>query len=502
MTADLSIAALLQAAEYLEKREAEHGYASSMPITLATSDLMSPYKGKQPIASKYNDQFNSNHHDYTQGSSPKSNHHNINSHHRHMNAINNKSRHRSDNINIAASNQDIAKRGSQLINTDSKSRSTRGSAGNGHNLSSRVSVSSLSSCSNQSGIDFHQASGSSSGGSCPTTNGYLDFSSISSASSSEYNELNHQRCNNNNVSSSAIGLAPLGQQVSTNHRLLVATSNPEYHHHLLLQQRSPPTSLSHHHLIGDLDGDISMHCGDANSLNGSCSSKRPKKKSQGNRSTHNELEKNRRAHLRTCLEKLKEVVPLESDSSRHTTLGLLTKAKGFIRTLEDCDRRQQMHIAELMDRQRFLRSKLEEINKDPGSQLIHNQQIQVRQQQAQNGLTIVSENYSPTSLASSISATSDLHQSVMSSSNLTSSLGSTSSGPSNTSPAPSFASINGESEQSGAAMTMLSITKREAGPIMVVSKHSYERKKQQEDVEMIVDNPPIPVKETNATDFE
>merc|ERR1711879_156590 len=47
------------------------------------------------------------------------------------------------------------------------------------------------------------------------------------------------------------------------------------------------------------------------------------KKPQGNRSTHNELEKNRRAHLRNCLEKLKDIVPVGGDSSRHTTLGLL-----------------------------------------------------------------------------------------------------------------------------------------------------------------------------------
>ncbi|KAH7966617.1 hypothetical protein HPB49_018031 [Dermacentor silvarum] len=39
--------------------------------------------------------------------------------------------------------------------------------------------------------------------------------------------------------------------------------------------------------------------------------KKPKAtKTQGNRTTHNELEKNRRAHFRTCLEKLKEMVPL------------------------------------------------------------------------------------------------------------------------------------------------------------------------------------------------
>nr|CAD7428227.1 unnamed protein product [Timema monikensis] len=40
-----------------------------------------------------------------------------------------------------------------------------------------------------------------------------------------------------------------------------------------------------------------------------------------------------RAHLRNCLEKLKEMVPLGPEASRHTTLGLLTKAKRFIKVI-------------------------------------------------------------------------------------------------------------------------------------------------------------------------
>lgn len=39
----------------------------------------------------------------------------------------------------------------------------------------------------------------------------------------------------------------------------------------------------------------------------------------------------RRAHLRLCLEKLKGLVPLGPESSRHTTLSLLTKAKLHIK---------------------------------------------------------------------------------------------------------------------------------------------------------------------------
>ena len=56
-----------------------------------------------------------------------------------------------------------------------------------------------------------------------------------------------------------------------------------------------------------------------------------KKNNSSSRSTHNEMEKNRRAHLRLCLEKLKGLVPLGPESSRHTTLSLLTKAKLHIK---------------------------------------------------------------------------------------------------------------------------------------------------------------------------
>ncbi|CAL4063074.1 unnamed protein product, partial [Meganyctiphanes norvegica] len=70
---------------------------------------------------------------------------------------------------------------------------------------------------------------------------------------------------------------------------------------------------------------------------------RSKSKLQNNRTTHNELEKNRRAHLRTCLEKLKEMVPLGPDGSRHTTLGLLTRAKHFIKQLTGKEEHRTSH---------------------------------------------------------------------------------------------------------------------------------------------------------------
>uniref|UniRef100_A0A0N5AVU4 BHLH domain-containing protein n=1 Tax=Syphacia muris TaxID=451379 RepID=A0A0N5AVU4_9BILA len=45
---------------------------------------------------------------------------------------------------------------------------------------------------------------------------------------------------------------------------------------------------------------------------------------------HNELEKTRRANLRGYLDKLKDIVPMGPDSTRNTTLLLLTRAKDYI----------------------------------------------------------------------------------------------------------------------------------------------------------------------------
>ncbi|KAM6956351.1 max-interacting protein 1-like isoform 2-T2 [Aplochiton taeniatus] len=77
-----------------------------------------------------------------------------------------------------------------------------------------------------------------------------------------------------------------------------------------------------------------------------------------NRSAHNELEKNRRAHLRLCLERLKSLIPLGPDCSRHTTLGLLNKAKSHIKKLEEMDRRSQHQLDSLEREQRHLQRQL------------------------------------------------------------------------------------------------------------------------------------------------
>merc|ERR1712045_430359 len=90
------------------------------------------------------------------------------------------------------------------------------------------------------------------------------------------------------------------------------------------------------------------------------------KKAHGSRSTHNELEKNRRAHLRSCLENLKDLVPVGADSSRHTTLGLLNKAKHFIKNLEDRDKKS-LSAKELLHREQgYLRRRLELLSEEVG----------------------------------------------------------------------------------------------------------------------------------------
>ncbi|CAH1168816.1 unnamed protein product [Phyllotreta striolata] len=129
-------------------------------------------------------------------------------------------------------------------------------------------------------------------------------------------------------------------------------------------------------------------------------SKRPKtKKSQGNRTSHNELEKNRRAHLRNCLEKLKDIVPLGPEASRHTTLGLLTKAKRFIKNLEDKERKHSVYKEQLCREQRFLRRRLEQLSIDFA--------MSKRRSVSECSSSTISSSYSTTSLSSAPSPISE-----------------------------------------------------------------------------------------------
>uniref|UniRef100_A0A9J7ZCW7 Max interactor 1, dimerization protein n=1 Tax=Cyprinus carpio carpio TaxID=630221 RepID=A0A9J7ZCW7_CYPCA len=68
---------------------------------------------------------------------------------------------------------------------------------------------------------------------------------------------------------------------------------------------------------------------------------------------------NRRAHLRLCLERLKGLIPLGPESSRHTTLGLLNKAKAHIKKLEEAERKSQYQLENLEREQRHLQRRLD-----------------------------------------------------------------------------------------------------------------------------------------------
>uniref|UniRef100_A0A8C7KPP3 MAX dimerization protein 4 n=1 Tax=Oncorhynchus kisutch TaxID=8019 RepID=A0A8C7KPP3_ONCKI len=68
----------------------------------------------------------------------------------------------------------------------------------------------------------------------------------------------------------------------------------------------------------------------------------------------------RRAKLRLYLEQLKELVPLGPDSTRHTTLSLLKRAKMHIK-LEEADRKALNTKEQLQREHRYLKRRLEQL---------------------------------------------------------------------------------------------------------------------------------------------
>ncbi|CAB3400331.1 unnamed protein product [Caenorhabditis bovis] len=66
-----------------------------------------------------------------------------------------------------------------------------------------------------------------------------------------------------------------------------------------------------------------------------CTTPPSRKSSKHSRAAHNELEKTRRANLRGCLDQLKSLVPSISDAARNTTLALLTRARDYIKELDE-----------------------------------------------------------------------------------------------------------------------------------------------------------------------
>ncbi|CAB1450954.1 unnamed protein product [Pleuronectes platessa] len=84
--------------------------------------------------------------------------------------------------------------------------------------------------------------------------------------------------------------------------------------------------------------------------------------SQTSGSSHNELEKHRRAKLRLYLDQLKKLVPLGPDSTRHTTLSLLKRARMHIKKLEEQDKKA-LNVKEQLQREhRYLKRRLEQLS--------------------------------------------------------------------------------------------------------------------------------------------
>lgn len=85
---------------------------------------------------------------------------------------------------------------------------------------------------------------------------------------------------------------------------------------------------------------------------------RIKKPSTYSRTTHNLLEKNRRAQLRDCLEVLRQHVPLPD---KLTTLALLQSAKKYIENLQQKEKEENDEKLKLQHTQAVLLSRLAEL---------------------------------------------------------------------------------------------------------------------------------------------
>ncbi|XP_052392889.1 max dimerization protein 4-like, partial [Carassius gibelio] len=70
----------------------------------------------------------------------------------------------------------------------------------------------------------------------------------------------------------------------------------------------------------------------------------------------------RRAKLRLYLEQLKQLVPLGPESTRHTTLSLLKRAKMHIKKLEEQDRKALNTKEQLQREHRYLKRRLEQLS--------------------------------------------------------------------------------------------------------------------------------------------
>jgi hypothetical protein len=152
---------------------------------------------------------------------------------------------------------------------------------------------------------------------------------------------------------------------------------------------SGPTSPLHHH-HHHVSTSTSQPSGIIKKSKSSHSTKQ-------SRAAHNELEKNRRANLRSYLDQIKAILPPEYDSTRDTTLSLLTRARNHLRILghrknEMLCRRNDIVTENAKLKERIEKAKAMRIAKRYRKQEEQQQQQQQQQQQEQN----VQEECTPT----------------------------------------------------------------------------------------------------------
>ncbi|EDV20012.1 uncharacterized protein TRIADDRAFT_61425 [Trichoplax adhaerens] len=79
-----------------------------------------------------------------------------------------------------------------------------------------------------------------------------------------------------------------------------------------------------------------------------------------NRSTHNQLEKKRRAHLRTCMESLRSSVPA-LNGNKATTLSLLEGARDYIEALKSTASKTVQTQEKLRKQRELLRKRISDL---------------------------------------------------------------------------------------------------------------------------------------------
>uniref|UniRef100_A0AC34GWM9 BHLH domain-containing protein n=1 Tax=Panagrolaimus sp. ES5 TaxID=591445 RepID=A0AC34GWM9_9BILA len=112
------------------------------------------------------------------------------------------------------------------------------------------------------------------------------------------------------------------------------------------------------------------------------------------KAAHNELEKNRRANLRSYLDQIKAILPPEYDSARDTTLSLLTRARNHLRILGHRRNEMLCRRNDIVTENAKLKERIEKAKAMRNAKRCRKQEEQHQHQQQQN--IISQEEFTPT----------------------------------------------------------------------------------------------------------